>query len=198
MKNKAGFTLLELILAITILSMVTLIIGSGFRLGVKAWEKGEAEAQETQRLRMLSGLISQNLKSAYPYKTEVEGRKVVLFEGDKNSVVFVTAITDSPRGSLKWVRYSYKDGILTFNEGMLPDKKFFDKVSEDGEVIDADIGEVTFEYFSLAEGTWKEAWAFGEDLPASVRVRIAYFQPFLIVIPMGSGGIENLEMRSRK
>jgi general secretion pathway protein J len=193
-KNRAGFTLLELILAITILSIVALIIGSGFRLGVKAWEKGEIEAQETQRLRVLSGLISQNLKSIYPYEMEVEGKKVIVFEGNKNSIMFVTALMDSSTGFFKWIRYSYNDRVFTFNENILPDKKFLDKISEDGEIIDADIGEVTFEYFSLVEGTWKETWALGEGLPAAVRVKIAYFQPFLIVIPMGLKDSKELQL----
>lgn len=188
MKNKGGFTLLELILAITILSMVALIIGSGFRLGVKAWEKGEAEAQETQRLRALSGLISQNLKSAYPYKVKVEDKEVILFEGDKNSIMFVTALMGPQSGSFKWVRYSYNEGVFRFNEGILPDKKFLDKISENEEVIDTDIREVTFEYLSPTESTWKETWTQGEGLPAAIRVKIAYFQPFLIMIPMGLKG----------
>lgn len=180
-----GFTLLELILAITILSLIALIIGSGFRLGIKAWEKGEAEALETQRLRALSGLISQNIKSAYPYKMEIDGKKVLVFEGDKNSIMFATAFTDIHSGGFKWVRYSYRDGALVFNEGILPDKKFMDKINENEEIIDENIGEVRFEYLPSGEEKWNESWELGEGLPAAVRVKIAYFHPFLITIPMG-------------
>lgn len=185
MKNRIGFTLLEVIVAIAILSMVALIIGSGFRLGVKAWEKGEAKTQETQRLRVLSGLILQGLKSAYPYKMEINGEKVVVFEGSVHSIMFVTAMVGSSKGGFKWVRYSFRDGSLMFTEGILPDKGFLDKISKNEEVIASDVKEVKFEYLSSDENEWKESWELGEGLPLAVRVRIAYFQPFLIVIPMG-------------
>jgi general secretion pathway protein J len=185
LREKTGFTLLELILALTILSMVALIIGSGFRLGIKAWEKGESEARETQRLRALSGLISQNVKSAYPYNMKIEQEKVVVFEGDANSLLFVTSFVEPRGGGFKWVRYSYSEGSLVFTEGKLPDKNFLDKIAENEEVIDSDIGEVTFEYLSSFEEEWQESWDLGEGIPVAVRVKIAYFQPFFITLPMG-------------
>jgi general secretion pathway protein J len=184
MKNEKGFTLLELILAITILSMVTLIIGSGFRLGINAWERGEAEADETQKLRVLSGLMSQQLKSIYPYKMEIEEKEVVVFKGEPNSIMFVTTLTDSSQGGLKWVRYLYENGVLLYKEGILPDKKLLEKISGDEEIIDSNIREVKFAYFSPDTDEWEESWDLGRGLPKAVRVKIAYFEPFLITMPM--------------
>ncbi len=180
-----GFTLLELILAIAILSMVTLIIGSGLRLGINAWERGEAEANENQRLRVLSGLMSQQLKSVYPYKMEINNEKFIVFRGEPNSIMFVTTLTDSFRGGFKWVRYLYEDGILLYKESILPDKKLFEKISGDEEIIDSDIKEVRFTYLSSDKGEWKESWGLGDGIPDAVRIKIAYFQPFFIMIPMG-------------
>lgn len=188
--QRSGFTLLELILAMAILSMVVLMIGSGFRLGIKAWEKGEAEAQETQRLRALSGLISQNVKSIYPYKMKIEGKKVIVFEGKNNSIMFVTTFVAPSAGGFKWVRYSYNDGVFTLKEGILPDKNFLDKTSGDEEIIDSDIGEIDFKYLSPDKSEWRDSWGLGEGLPAAVKVKIAYFQPFLITIPMAQKNSE--------
>jgi general secretion pathway protein J len=184
-QTKMGFTLIELILAITILSMIALIIGSGFRLGIKAWEKGETEALETQRLRALSGLISQSVKSAYPYQMKIDEKRVIVFEGDANSILFVTSLADPSKGGFKWVRYSYNDGIFVFSEGILPDKDFMEKTTENEEVIDSNIGEIKFEYLPSADDEWRDVWNLGDGLPVAVRVKIAYFQPFLITIPMG-------------
>ncbi len=179
-----GFTLLELIIAITILSLVTLMIGSGFRLGLDAWKKGEKETIATQRMRVLSGLLSQQIKSLYPYEMEIEDEMVVVFKGKSDSVMFVTTLTDSSYGGFKWVRYSYKDENLLYKEGLLPDKELIKKISVNEEVIDSNIGEVKFRYYSPDEGEWKESWDFGEELPGAVSVKISYFQPFLITIPM--------------
>lgn len=184
----AGFTLVELLLAIMILGIVTVIIGSGFRLGVKAWERGEAETYETQRLRIVSGLMSQQLKSVYPYKMKVDEEDVTVFKGEIDSILFVTAFTNE--GGLKWVRYSFKDGTLLIKEGILPDKNFLEKIDSDSgdeDVIDRNISDFRLEYLSGSDG-WKESWDMGKDTPKAVRVKVAYFQPFLITIPMGLKG----------
>lgn len=184
--RRDGFTLLELIVAITILPLVILIIGSGFRLGMNTWERGEAQTLWTQRFRVLSGLLSQEIKSAYPYSVTIDDdEKVVVFEGKPDSILFATALTDSAYGGFKWVRYSQKDGTLFYKEGLLPDKKLEDNIAGDEEVLDTDIGELKFSYLSLEESEWKDSWDYGEKLPGAVRVKISDFDPFLITIPMG-------------
>ena len=184
-KKAAGFTLLELIIAITILPLIILIIGNGFRLGMNAWERGEQETVWTQRFRVLSGLLSQQIKSAYPYIMEVDDEKIAVFEGKSDSIMFVTTLTDSAYGGFKWVRYSHKDGTLFLKEGLLPDKKLDDNITGDEEVVDKDIEEIKFAYLSVEDSEWKDSWDFGEKLPGAVRVKISHFEPFLITIPMG-------------
>jgi general secretion pathway protein J len=185
-QSSSGFTLLELIIAITIFTFITLIISEGFRLGLNAWEKGEAEIGETQRIRVISGLISQQLKSAYPFEIEVDDEKVVAFEGDADSLMFVTGLADASFGGFKWVRYSFDDGILLYKEGILPDKEFIDKLTGDEEVIDSEIEEFKLNYYSSDEGEWNETWDFSEELPAAVRVKVSYFQPFVVTLPLST------------
>ncbi len=178
-----GFTLLEILLAMTIMSIITLIVGSVFRLGVNAWEKGEVETGETQKLRVLSGIISQQIKSAYPYRMMIDNKKMIIFEGEPNSLTFVTALAGSSFYGFKWVRYRYEDGVLYYNEGLLPDKEMHLKISDDEEVFDPDIGGVTFSYFSTEEDEWVDSVEFGEGFPDAVKVRIEPFQSFIITMP---------------
>jgi len=186
MKAEGGFTLLELIIAITILTMITLIIGSGFRLGIQAWEKGEEATGETQRLRVLSSLFSQQIASVYPYKMKIEDEDepVVVFRGEQDSMVFVTTIANSSFGGFKWVKYIYRDGALLYKEGLLPDKKLEENLKKDEEIIDSGIGEVRFAYRDV-DGEWEDEWDYGEELPSAVRVELPDHQPFVIAIPMG-------------
>lgn len=182
--NHSGFTLLELILSMTILSMVSLLIGSGFHLGLKYWNLGDKEILETQRLRALSGLMSQGLKSAFPYKMEIDDEKVVLFEGEKDSVLFVTTSVEPDEGGFKWIRYTYDEGTLLYNEGILPDKEVLDKISKNEEILDKEMHEVTFEFLSPEDEDWQESWEPSDELPAAVRITIEYYPPFLITIPI--------------
>jgi len=184
----SGFTLLEMVFAFLILSMLVLAIGQFFRIGMNAWEKGENETGWTQRFRVLSGLFSQQIKSAYPYKMEIDDEKVVLFSGETDSIFFVTTLADPSYGGFKWVRYSHKEGTLFLKEGLLPDKELMDHISGDEEYVDSYIEEITFSYFSREDEEWKDSWEYGEKLPGAVKVKISYFEPFLITIPMSPEG----------
>ncbi len=184
-KREQGFTLLELLISLTILTMVTVIIGAGLRLAMNAWEKGDIETGETQKLRILSSMFSQQLKSVFPYMTEIDSEKVIVFEGDKNSILFVTTTDDILYGGLKWIRYDYKDKTLYYKEGLLPDKELIDNIEGDEEILDSEIGEVTFEYFVAHADEWRDSWDFDDSLPDAVKIKISYFQPFQVYLPYG-------------
>jgi general secretion pathway protein J len=189
MLSKTGFTILELIVSITILTLIALIMGQGFRIGVNSWEKGEAETVETQKLRILSGMLTQQLKSFYLYRTKLEDedKESVLFRGEKDSILFVTTLADSSYGGLKWVRYSFNEGVLYYKEGLLPDKDVLDKIEGDEEILDSDIEEVEFEYYYGHDDEWKDSWDDDDDesFPESVSVKLSYFEPFRINLVHG-------------
>ena len=186
--SKTGFTILELIVSITILTLVLLIIGQGFRIGLNSWEKGEAETVETQQLRILSGMLTQQLKSFYLYrmKQDDDVQESIVFQGEKDSILFVTTLADSSFGGLKWVRYSYDEGILYYKEGLLPDKDLLDNIEGDEEVLASDIEEVLFEYYVSHDEEWNDSWENEDSIPDAVRVKLSYFQPFRINLMHGS------------
>ncbi len=187
--RRGGFTLIELIISITILSIITVIIGAAFRLGIQAWEKGEKETEDAQRLRVLSSLLSQQLKSLYPYTIKIEDKdeEVVVFKGEPDSVTFVTALTDSSYGGFKWVQYIFRDGVLLYKEGLLPDKKIEEhiKSKDKEEIIDTDLDGFQLSYLSPDDDEWMDSWDFGEDVPVAIKVTISHFQPFVINVPTG-------------
>ena len=179
-----GFTLLELLISITFLSVIALIVAQGFHLGIGAWERGEKETEAVQTMRVLSGLVFQQLKSAYPYKMKIDDEDVVVFKGEPGSMIFVTTLSAPYPGGFKWVRYLHKEGVLLYKEGMLPDKELIDNIPGDEEVLETDVEEVTFQYYSNDEEEWKDSWEFSDRLPGAVRAQISYFQPILVNIPI--------------
>jgi len=188
--SRGGFTLLEVIIAISILSLITVIIGSAFRLGIQAWGRGEKETEDGQRLRALSTLLSQQLKSIYPYRIKIEGKDedVIAFKGEPDSITFVTTMTDSSYGGLKWVQYIFRDGVLSYKEGLLPDKKFEEHIKDKNkeEIVDSHIDKFRFSYAYLLEDDddeWTESWDDEEEVPGAVKVNLSDFQPFVIKIP---------------
>lgn len=63
-QNKA-FTLLEVILAITIFSLVVLSLYTTFRVGIKAYSSGQREIDRMQHSRVLFETISRDFRSVY-------------------------------------------------------------------------------------------------------------------------------------
>lgn len=187
-RSFTGFTLLELILSITILSLVALIIGSGFRLGLRAWERGNKELESNQRLRAFSALIVQDLKSIFPYKMEIDNKKVILFEGQENSILFVSTLGGRLQGGLKWVKYSYNEDsrTLLYSEGSLPDKELLETLKDEreSEIVDDDMVKTSFEYYSSEEEDWLDTWEIGEELPLAVRIHMEHYPSLFLTFPM--------------
>jgi type II secretion system protein J len=180
--GSAGFTLFEVVIAFMIFTLVLLGIGQGLYISQNAWERGEAETGETQRLRILSAMLSQQLKSAHPYNIKIDNERVILFEGEEESILFATTLADHTYGGFKWVKYSFKDGKLFYNEGMLPDKEVIEHVDDDEELLESDIEVVKFEYYYAKEEEWQDSWEMDEGMPDAVKITVSPFEPFLVYL----------------
>ena len=73
-KNQKGFTLLELILAMSIVAIVVALGLGGVRLGITARDVGEQKVDIYQRLRIISEQLKQKLQSTYPvFVSQING-----------------------------------------------------------------------------------------------------------------------------
>ena len=70
----AGFTLLELLLALSIVGVLLAIAFGGLRTGIMAWTRGEDRADVQQRARGLSQILVRTVGGAYPYQGVQIGR----------------------------------------------------------------------------------------------------------------------------
>lgn len=183
--REKGFTLLEILIAMTILSLIAVIIGASLRLGIRAWERGEADIESSQNIRFFVERLSQQIKSAYPYQMQIDGEKAIAFQGKSDSIFFVTSSVRDNEGGLKWFSYFVKDGSLTVQEGILPDKKVMEKISENGEVLDLNISELKFGYFSSEKKEWKESWDSKTELPGAVKIEAGQMPPIVVSVPSG-------------
>lgn len=103
-KNQAGFTLLELILAMSIVAIIVALGLGGVRLGISARDVGEQKVETYQRLRIISEQLKQKLQSTYPVfvsqkngapgtPVPVTSKRILAFEGNTDSIRFVTFAT---------------------------------------------------------------------------------------------------------
>ena len=178
-----GFTLLEVLLAMTILSLIAVIIGVSLRLGIRAWERGESDADDSQKIRYVVEKFSQQIKSVYPYQMLIDGERVIAFKGKSDSIFFITSSTKPSEGGLKWISYFVEDGNLVMQEGLLPDKQVMEKISKEGKDLDLDASGLKFEYFSSKDKDWKESWDSKTELPGAVKINADKIPSMVISIP---------------
>ena len=187
----AGFTLLEVMVTLTILGFIILMISGTFRLGLSAWERGESVKEEFQKVRIISQLISQQVKSIVPYKIKTKKAEgdYLAFEGKAHSLKFVTALSiksKQPEG-LTFTIYEFKEGgkeegrIILYERKALNRDFFEDPVSEESGVpIMEGVSSARFEYYREQDLTknrteeWVEEWNTKEEkeLPKALRMTI--------------------------
>ena len=118
-KNQKGFTLLELILAMSIVAIVVALGLGGVRLGIAARDVGEQKVDIYQRLRIISEQLKQKLQSTYPVfvsqingvpgsKASLSSKKILAFEGNSDSIRFVTFSTPMSASDPKTLMHEVK------------------------------------------------------------------------------------------
>jgi len=179
--DSRGFTLLELIISLTIFSLVAMIVYATLNLGAGAADRGEARSIENQRARAALALISRQLKSAYPLVLQAEGETFVYFSGEPDAVSFVSAAGRPEIGGLEKVTYFLREyqgrrslwvrtSAPTLPADLLNDRE--GSLSQETEVL-PEVESLTWEYLGKEQNReeWSQSWS-GKDerkLPLAVR-----------------------------
>ena len=156
--GERGFTLIETLLATSILVMIIAIVLSAFRLGIRSWEKGEAAVDSTAARRAILSRLEKDAGSMYPYSQDSKTAKdgtAQLFTAAEGSLGFVTV----SRSLAKRVYYSVDSTGLTVREKIVPTAD--PDSSEGGRLIELapEVNGVRFEY--LGPFGWEDYWEGG-------------------------------------
>jgi len=93
----SGFTLIEVVLALTIFALMGGILYGAFSLGHSAVEKSEANSTRNQKQRAITELLGNYIRSTFPYKESAQDQ-TVFFTGESDSVTFVSAYSQAMGG----------------------------------------------------------------------------------------------------
>jgi general secretion pathway protein J len=188
----SGFTLLELIVTFTILGLVVVMVFGALRLGSASWERGEERAEKYQKKRIVLDLLSQQMKSSFPYRIKAQKAEAdyLAFIGEGNSLRFVSAFSlkTKRQEGLVFVIYKVDEEkasrrALKIYEKRVMNKDFMDETpnEEDFLTLMDDLSDLKFEYFSEGEtkdetGEWVESWDTKEKkaLPGQIKMSITW------------------------
>ena len=190
--SRSGFTLIEMMLAVSILAMVIVTIFISLRIGINAWEKGEKNIGFFQTKRAVNELLFKEINSAYPYTiTPGELDKHVeynAFFGEPDSLKFVSYVSPSNRdtGLSLLELWTEEDEGLMIGESKALVSNLSDlndinlKDDEFAVPICCDIKKLGFRYFDRKnkneEGEWLESWD-----PKDKKGRLPLFVEIILV-----------------
>lgn len=179
--RQGGFTLIEVLLAIALVSIIMAMAYGGFRASVRATNSGEEVIEQTNRLRVVQQFMRRQLMQSRPLIIQqFEDGEIIRFQGDRERVRFVSPMPGYlsyggpyvqeftlERGSdgLELVFYyamlnGYQDGAL--------------RETTDGRVLMEDIGDGEFIFLDSDQETgetfWTDYWEEPDRLPLAVGV----------------------------
>jgi prepilin-type N-terminal cleavage/methylation domain-containing protein len=94
----AGFTLLELLIALSIVGALLAIAFGGLRMAISAWTRGDDRAEAQQHTRGITQIVGRTVGAACPYRGALgEGpEKRILFRGAEKRLELVTQAAPFP------------------------------------------------------------------------------------------------------
>jgi len=179
--GEGGFTLLELMISLTLLAVMLTMVYSVFATALAAVPRGEEVAAQSARMRAATSLLARQVRSIISFPVEGEDESTpCYFWGNPYSFEFVTAAPQHNGGEgLAKVIYlsdgtsfSMREEVI-FSAAAITDEQ----PAAAGEVRLLDgLSAVRFQYLRLdgSDSEWRDAWDPYEEqtLPGAIRVTL--------------------------
>lgn len=179
-RRPRGFTLLELVIAITLMGLILVVLYGGLRLGLNSTETGEQRAEASNRLRLVQEFLRRQLvQSMTVYRVNDNQEKVVVFSGQPDGIEFVAPmLAQLGQGGLYRVRIGVRDGRLTMRWRLYQADD--PTAGEERETVLLDgVSTMEWAYFGPERDNdpdpprWRPDWASTERRPLLVRLNLA-------------------------
>lgn len=116
--QEQGFSLLEMIVAVTIVAMMAVTLWSAFRISINSWARGTELIDANQRHRSILDLVKKQMASMYaliaPVDIQTGGAIYPIFTGSRDSVQFI---------SLTSLRFHENPGLTMVSYDLVRDRQ---------------------------------------------------------------------------
>jgi type II secretion system protein J len=179
-RKSVGFTLIEILVAIAILTLICMTIYSTWIALVRASEVGGKAAAVAQRARAVSRIIEEALGSAQSYTANLNYYSFVANSGSEGSLSFVSRLADSfPRSgkfgdlNLRRVEFSV-DSERQLVLRQCPLLMDFDEDERLHPIVLAkNVTEFKAEFWEQRRSDWIDEWTATNTMPPLVRISLS-------------------------
>lgn len=182
-----GFTLLELLIAMSLTSIILVLLYSGFDIGIKSWDRGQARADRLNELRLAQDFLRRQLRqSVTVYRNDPRDGRVLYFYGEPDRVGWVAPMLrylglgglyyveldrvgdpDDGQLRLRWYPYNPNDEEIRIDDEELVEQTVLLDGVSDFSIDYLGPGE-TFE----DEMEWSDRWENPQLRPTLVRLNL--------------------------
>jgi general secretion pathway protein J len=180
--DEAGFTVVELLVALALFSLLVTLLFNDVGFGLRAWQIGSSHAERFERSIASQDILRRMIGSTYPMLVRDGAGAWVDFEGAKETLKF---LADAPmvaggagrfRFKLFVERHEDRSDLMMSSAPELANLEDSSMTSKTP--LLPDIDRVQFSYsgsVAAAQGTsWRDSWIKRSDLPRLVRVRVVF------------------------
>jgi general secretion pathway protein J len=197
LRAQAGFTLVETLVAIALLSLLTAALTASLRFGLDAWAKGTAHSDQLSRTLTVQGLLRRTLQEAYPYFVFNDPAcQCVDFDGARDALMFLAYAPAALGGSgrsrfrLSVTRHEGLSDLVMTSQAELAAGG---SPSSEEKTLLAGAASVEFSYFGRLRtesgAKWHDQWSRQTVLPQLLRIQVRFAEgdarrwPALVIAP---------------
>ena len=181
-KAAQGFTLMEVLIAMTLLSIMVVLLFGSLRICAQSWEQGEKKISEVNEVAVVYQFFKRRLAEAEPLWNDFSADEASFsFQGKAQSLEFVSTLAASAGRSGKQlfsIQMQEEDREKIIKVMMKP---FFplaegQQWQEEEAVLVGHVSDFTLAYFGRDAGSgqdsWQDEWLEKDTLPRLVKIRI--------------------------
>ena len=199
-RRVAGFTLVELMVALLLLALMSSILYGSLSLSATSWDRGEAKAEQAGDMRQTGEFLRQALAAEHPLRLRKAPDQPLYFAGANDSLAFAGATPGRVGGGIYYFRIALApsgESSKLLLSRTIPDYTALKPPSFDGadaSVLADGIAQLKFSYFGrdpdaadVVDPTWRDHWDDPQILPLLIRMEVRTAQgtswPPLVVEP---------------
>lgn len=206
-KSAQGFTLMEVLIAMTLLSVMVVLLFGSLRICAQSWEQGEKKITEVNEVAVVYQFFQRHLSTAEPLWNDFKVDETTFsFQGKAQSLEFVSTFPASAGRSgqqLFSIQLLEEDQDKIINVAITP---FFpvaegEEWQQEEEVLIRHVRNFALAYYGMNDDSgqagWQDQWLEKDTLPQLVKIKIELenetFWPDMVIETRVTGAVAKIE-----
>jgi len=181
----AGFTLIELVIALALMGVMVLFMYSGLAFGLRGWDAADTNGRRTADRRIAENFLRREVAELFPMRWKDPLVLRLAFEGKPDLLRFVSV---RPAGisvtGLSLVGVAVEQDTVKRTRNLVmrraspgDEQKDFGPLAQgEATILFEDIDSVAFEYYGaendFTDPKWVDTWEWPGRIPQLIRIRV--------------------------